>query len=93
MDMGQSMPTDMCTHAPWNLPLSLTEKTRTTLRAARNAEFSFFSLTGSVDHTPCRGQQSGQVKSSFFFAGDDRARDCQKSRPTRGALMASSPWL
>lgn len=52
-------------HTPWNLPLSLTEKTRTTLRAARNAEFSFFSLTGSVDHTPCRGQQSGRVKSSF----------------------------
>lgn len=38
--------------SPWNFPLSLTEKTRTTLRAERNAAFSFFSLTGSVDHTP-----------------------------------------
>lgn len=37
---------------PWNLPLSLTEKTRITLRAARNAAFSFFSFTGSVDQTP-----------------------------------------
>lgn len=37
---------------PWNLPLSLTEKTRMTLRAERNAAFSFFSFTGSVDQTP-----------------------------------------
>lgn len=37
---------------PWNLPLSLTEKTRMTLRADWKAAFSFFSLTGSVDQTP-----------------------------------------
>lgn len=37
---------------PWNLPLSLTENIKITLLADLNAALSFFSFTGSVDHTP-----------------------------------------
>jgi len=37
---------------PQNLPLSLTEKTKSTLRHWRNAWFNLASFCGGVDHTP-----------------------------------------
>lgn len=53
---------------PWNLPLSLTEKIRMTLRAERNAAFNFLSFTGRVDHTPWRRRKRDILQQTSCYS-------------------------